>query len=1124
VKPSRFTPIHVSKALRGLITNRFALQDPSPFIVERFYGGYQDCLLSGSNVEVSPRNTWWRRPGNSAYTTFNFPTPPLGGFSFNQNGAFTVYVDTATNIYSVTPTSGTSVYTKSTGAGQASYLQLGTTLFVADGVDAIKIIGGKVWNWGIVGPTAAPTVNVVQSGAAAVAWTASTTYTTMGLLDDGTNIQQLISVNADGSNANGTIGTSGSGAPSWNQTPGSTTTESTGTPITWTNYGPIVAWTANTLYNNASVGGTLANPCIIYDPTSNSCYIQANAGNSQATSGSVKPSFTGGFGSYFHDGGVKWFCLGSPKTPALWQPSTAYSKLGSVPNNDGGSSISEPTTPQAAGIGGTSPQQIFWQVNANANGTSGTGGTAPKWATSGVTNDGQLRWNFIGSRAWAASTNYAAWSTQNAPFGAVRDSNGNFQVAILNAAGTNQSGTSATVAPSTADTLTAASNASGGQTTYTGTFSPVLPTPPAGITYYVTITGFTNSGNNGTFALVSCSGTSLVLINGGGVSETHAGTATFNPWGSLYGQTTNDGTVIWTCVGAALTWTTSTKWYLPLVGFNPPTSTDPYGGADVIDTNADIEFVINSGKSQTPGPPAWTGVGTQLVDGTVTWYNNGPAATQSLVFQKGYGYCYAFKARQANDFFVTNIPNGRSSVNGPPTGSADGSMSTASPIFKMATGSNAGAVITVSGQGSLDPQVDTVVVFRCVDGFQGGPYLELTEFPNPSPVNGNAGTWNFPDYIADTLLNPLVTADVVGINDPPPTGITNLAYHSGRVWGSVGNIVYASSGPQILPDNGNGLTGWAPANNFPLTSPVTKLVAPITGLLAFTTTDEWTISGGPAITQFFPAVTRQGVGLLSQNAITTLGAEIIMFTADRRLLAFIPGAGETNLGWNIQDQFSGFNPANVYLTLHENGIDNGVFLADGATGWFRCVPHSKPNNDIVFDTFATITGGAGMVQSIQTASGVRSLLIGGTSNSQPLLKRDLTTNQDNGTSYTANFTVAPGPLCHDGEICEGGFLTFTGPRTGSAPTLSYLLNETSGTYQQFATYVNDPPLLYGTTVNPTSVYRNRHYFKQTMSTGNPPPSVWFTDILINCAFIAENAANEMARFTIFGGVYKDPNE
>lgn len=76
--------------------------------------------------------------------------------------------------------------------------------------------------------------------------------------------------------------------------------------------------------------------------------------------------------------------------------------------------------------------------------------------------------------------------------------------------------------------LTAASNASGGFTTYTGTFS--FPFGPTGDSnnMLITIAGFTNAGNNGTFAAVSCNSTTLVVANPNGVSETHAGTATWN--------------------------------------------------------------------------------------------------------------------------------------------------------------------------------------------------------------------------------------------------------------------------------------------------------------------------------------------------------------------------------------------------------------------------------------------------------------------------------------------------------------------------------------------------------------------------------------------------------------------
>lgn len=1122
-KPSRrYAGIHVSKALHGLVTNRFAFQDPSTFIVERFYGGYQDCLLgTSSNVEVSPRNTWITRPGITQYTTFQFPTPPLGSYSFNQNGVFTLYVDTATEIYTVTPTTGTSVFTKGAGAGQTSFLQLGGTTFFADGVDNKKIINGTIWNWGVVAPTGAPGVTVAASGSAASIWTMDVTYTTMGFLTDSNgNIQQLVSVNANPAvpNTSTTIGISSSGQPGWSSTPGATTTESTGTPITWTNWGPIVAWAANKVFNNASVGGTNADPCIIYDPVSKSCYIQASPSNAQGTTGTTKPAFTGAFASVFHDGSVKWFCLGTPKTPPLWTPSTFFSKLGTVSDNDGGSGISQPLTPAAAGIGGAHPQVTFWQVAATASGESGTGGVAPNWATvaGNLTPDNQLAWLCLGSSAWAANTSYIPWANSpNAIFSVIQDSNNNYQVCV----------------------------------------SPVGATS----------------------------------ISGG----------TQPTWETAYGANTTDGTVTWVCVGAKLEWSTATKWFLPTIGFTVPSPTDPYGGSEIKDSNGNIQIAINNGLSGSTEPTWATATGVQTPDGAgnLNWINNGSAAAQTLVITAGFGYGYAFKARTPTDFFVTNIPNGLNSPLGPPTGSGDGSISSMSPPFKMPTASNPGAVVQLTGKGSTDPQVDTIVIFRSEDGFQGGPYFELTEIPNPAVVNGMAGTWNFSDYFPDVDLDNLIEGDTVGQNAPPPVGLTNICYTQGRVWGSVLNVEFASSGNDIPPDNGNGLTGWNASNNFPLTSPVTANIAVNSGILAYTTTDEWSILGGPEIPQFFPAVTRAGVGLLSRNAITQLGAEIALFSADRRLLMFIPGQGETEPGLGIADQFSEFDPSKVYLTLYENGLDKGIFLADGSTGWFRLEAHSWPNNDPVWSPFATITGGCQMVQSIQTAPGVRSLLIGGTSTNQTIAFRDVSVNSDKGTPYASNFTVGGIPLTHDGEMAELGFITFTGPRIGSAPIVSYLLDETSGDYTTMPTYVSDPPLLYGANGQPTSVYRNRYYFKQSApnvatitntsangteatitadndyDTGDEvtivgttngtgafngtfsilaanstsfrfallqtissaadtgtatvlvaPPPVWCTDILVNVAFDADGAQHEMARFTIFGGIYEDPND
>lgn len=81
------------------------------------------------------------------------------------------------------------------------------------------------------------------------------------------------------------------------------------------------------------------------------------------------------------------------------------------------------------------------------------------------------------------------------------------------------------VATSPVFTLTAASNpvSTQGEVTYTGTITG--GTGNAFEFYTFTITGFTNSANNGTFLCTSSSSSTLVLQNANGVAETHAGSA-----------------------------------------------------------------------------------------------------------------------------------------------------------------------------------------------------------------------------------------------------------------------------------------------------------------------------------------------------------------------------------------------------------------------------------------------------------------------------------------------------------------------------------------------------------------------------------------------------------------------
>src|SRR5713101_3176431 len=68
--------------------------------------------------------------------------------------------------------------------------------------------------------------------------------------------------------------------------------------------------------------------------------------------------------------------------------------------------------------------------------------------------------------------------------------------------------------------VTSVAAAVGGQTAYTGTFTPAsLPANSVAI-----VSGFLNAPNNGSFQVASVNATTLVLANAAGVAETHTAT------------------------------------------------------------------------------------------------------------------------------------------------------------------------------------------------------------------------------------------------------------------------------------------------------------------------------------------------------------------------------------------------------------------------------------------------------------------------------------------------------------------------------------------------------------------------------------------------------------------------
>ena len=918
-----YAPIFVAASLTGIFTQRHVFHDPSNVVTARFYGGRPDTLWDGLNVELSNELTLIRRFGCSEFSGTTYPQPPTCGFSFElDDGSIQLLIDTPSFVYLDNQDgTKTTIFTKKAGAGQGFFVPSGNTLYYGDGVDTLKYTPGNpngiVWNWAIAPPTAPPTISTVETGNFAVQWVANTFFSTMGLLvDSNNNIQFLVSTQQNGNTTE--LGKTGAGNPIWSNATGGTTADNT---VTWRCKGQLGLWVPGTTWNVFSP---------IYDPDSNGIYVAFFGG----TSGSVRPKFVPTFNTHTTDsGGVEWQYIGPPQ---LWFPTTLYNSFWEFPNE----MVCEPILPTLANLS-TVTQPIFVQTandatvgHTNNPGTSGSG-YSPPWAISpGLqTADNELLWTCLGSKNWAPTASYAGWAPGSSSFSAIVDGNGNFQVCITT--GTSQNNTPY----------------NGWQKSHSFVTNSIIAVQNS-----ASATGWTAFKNNGatgtsgssepTWNFTLSSTTTDAGVTWTSLGPTTAGTPV---WGQKYGATMADGSAAWVNCGTASTstWVTNTQWFLPGSGFAPPQPSAPYGGASVIGS-AFVQFTTASGLSGGSAPSWATTVGNTTADGSgsLVWTCEAPynSSTFSLVWFKGFYYAFSFKSRLANDFWNTNTPPGHAAPLGTPTGALTGGISTSSPSASV-TGSNVGAVNTITGLGSTDPQVDTIEIYRSADGGGVGNMFWLTDIPNPQPVGGNAQPWSFDDYLPSAPigifpgLNNLIPAPIDDENDPPPAGFRPLCskLHFARIFGAVGNTVFFSGGPDVLTGNPN--EAFNPVDEFPFQSTVTTLIHTPAGLICPTTTDFECIFGGPSTGSFFDTTVLPGTGMFSPNAWDLHGGEIYFLSTDSQFWIFNPQTQLARLGFPVGKQLAAYDSATAYVTIHESGTDNAIYVGDGASGWFRLNPH-----------------------------------------------------------------------------------------------------------------------------------------------------------------------------------------
>lgn len=576
-------------------------------------------------------------------------------------------------------------------------------------------------------------------------------------------------------------------------------------------------------------------------------------------------------------------------------------------------------------------------------------------------------------------------------------------------------------------------------------------------------------------------------------------------WGARVTEDTSYGQqYTWNNVGpkSSFVWSAGVMYTLP--------------GTGIIDTNGNEQVAYETGISSTV-QPVWTNttVGQILAVTTapLSFMNTGsvpaaltPQTTITALSQQGWLYWVALV--NTLDQTVSNVS---------PVSLSSGPINKGQITFPAGSGLNAA---------TLDPQADYVAIFRTADGFTT-PLL-IPGFGN-SPYTVPLAQYmrnGYIDVVPDSELNNLVQGAQAGENTPPPVGAQNLAYHLSRIWFSLGNTVYWTTGP--LAPIGNGTDGVSPANFASCPSQVKRLVPTAIGMLVFTVSDIYIIAGnGTDTSPLLPAIPYlTGVGLGSYNSLDINGGLIGFFTTDGQFVIFDPSAGLHYVGFNIGNLLrqnngvagTSWNPSKVYVSWYVNGEDQAWYVADGQFGWYRLIATPAPEQgSVAWSPFATIAGGAGAIKSVETSPGVHTLLVGQTGSSSAILNRDLTATTDggttgaNGTAYSAYGVLGSIVLAQPGQIAKIAFLSTDSVKVGSPLTLGVILDEAlpyfTGAFDILKNWVTDPPGL----PESGSILSQRFYLSE-----NEQNAGYCKHLQILFQWPAEAALNELQTFSIYG--------
>ena len=560
-------------------------------------------------------------------------------------------------------------------------------------------------------------------------------------------------------------------------------------------------------------------------------------------------------------------------------------------------------------------------------------------------------------------------------------------------------------------------------------------------------------------------------------------------WPTAVGSQFTDGGIIWQNAGPALSWSN--------LGSTPTKTQYITTAANIVDPNGNLETVFQQGPSGA-SPPVW---GTQ--QGALTpepplldWLNSGPFAVPGTAPVL---YGYAFASTDAEGDFI-DISN----------------MSPQSNALTVIQGNE----VTLTGNGSTDPQVSTIVLYRTAQG--GSTFLYLDQIPNPP----TGQQWTYIDNKTDAQLNTEIQAQVNGEGTPLPNGAGCLEYHLGRIFAAVGNVVYASSGPDAIVSGSSGNAGFD--TTFTVQSKITRFWVSSLGLVVFTVRDAYIILGsGTTSDPLYVMKYIENLPLLNYDAFAVFLTTPYLLTGHGMVNALDPSSGITEASFPIADQIGAMNPKTTYVTFHSGGSgETALYVADGQGYWYRMAPTSAPESGFNWNVKAVLTQGTSAVQSVEVLPGTFSLLIGPYAGPDPLfnplegpiLMRDPTVNTDDGTPYTVWAHLGNIVLAPSGKLAGLAWIGLESEAEGTATNLAVMLDEIqeisgskSAYFQPVPRTRQDPPNLPPS----QSVYSNRHSLLQ-----NQKP-VWCKSLQLMFYWPAEDATNELLTFTIFGQTWSE---